>query len=86
MNSRDRSLEDGPAYSLRHFLAFPSLFRAISTGSISSTVEEVSIVLGDCEDRSKRSTFKGLFRNLQIVCPLMEGWIEYLDEYNHKYL
>ena len=26
------------------------------------------------------------FRNLQVVYRLMEGWIEYLDEYNYKYL
>ena len=41
---------------------------------------------GDYEDRSKRSTFKRLFRNLQVVGRLMEGWIEYLDGYNYKYL
>ena len=52
------------AYSLRCFLTFPSSFRAISTGSIGSIVDEVSVVLGDCEDHPKRSAFKGLFRNL----------------------
>ena len=40
----------------------------------------------DCEDYSKRSTLKGLFCNLHVVCRLMEGWIEHLDEYNYKYL
>ena len=28
----------------------------------------------------------GLFHNLQVVCRLMAGWIEYLDGYNYKYL
>ena len=71
----------GLALSLRHFLAFLSSFRAISTRSIGSRVEDVSIVSRDCEDHSKRSTFMGLFCNLQVVCSLMEGWSGYLDEY-----
>ena len=45
-------------------------------------MEEVSVVSGDCEDLSKRSMFKGIFCNLQVFYRLMEGWIEYLDEYN----
>ena len=40
---------------------------------MSSTVEDDSVVAGECEDRSKRSTYKGLFLNLQVVCRLMEG-------------
>ena len=76
----------GLAKSLRRFLAFPSLFQAISTGSIGSTGEEVSVVSADCEDHSKRSTFKGLLHNPQVLCRLMEGSIKYLDEYNYKYL
>ena len=59
-------------------MAFPSSFRAISTGSVGSTFESVSIVsvsvvLGDCEDRSKRSISRGLFRTLQVVHLLMKS-------------
>ena len=49
---------------------------------MSSTVEDDSVVVGDCEDRSKRSTCKGLFLNLHVVCHLMEGGIVYLYEFN----
>ena len=63
----------GLALSLRSFLAFPSSLRAISTGSTSSSVEDVSVVSKGCDDHSKRSTCKGLFCNLQVVCHLMEG-------------
>ena len=65
MNSRNRSLEDGPSVvTSTSSIAFPSSFWAMSTSSIGSTVESVSVVSVDCEDCSKRSTFKGLFRNL----------------------
>ena len=79
VNSRDRSLEDRLSVVTKCFLAFPSSFWAISTGSIGSTVEAVLVESGDCDDCSIRSTFKGLFCNLQVVCCLMEGWFEYLD-------
>ena len=75
MNSSDGSLEDGPSIV---FKAFPSLFWAISTGSIGSKLESVSVVSssvasGVCEDRSKRSISRGLFRTLQVVRLLMKS-------------
>ena len=82
MNSRDRSLEDGPSIVTKAFPCISLVVLGHFNCSIGSMVEEVSVVTGDCEDRSKRSTFKGLFRNLQVVCRLMEGWIEYLSGYN----
>ena len=42
--------------------------------------EEDSDETGDCEECSTRSTCKGLFLNLKVVCRLMEGWIAYLYE------
>ena len=78
MNPSDRSLEDGSGIVTK---AFPLSFWVISIGSISSTLEDVSVVLGDCEDHSKRSTFKGLLCNLQVFCRLMEWWSRYLDIY-----
>ena len=44
--------------SLRCFLAFPSSFQVISMGSISSMIEAVLVVSGDCEDRSKNLCLK----------------------------
>ena len=40
---------------------------------MSVLVVSVSIVSGDCEDRSKRSIAKGLFRNLQVVRRLIKS-------------
>ena len=59
-------------------MAFPLSFRAISTGSVGSTLESVSVVSvsvasGDCEDRSKRSISRGLFCTLQAVRFLMKS-------------
>ena len=59
-------------------MAFPSSFRDISTGSVGSKVESVSVVSvslasGLCEDRSKRSISRGLFRTLQAVRLLMKS-------------
>ena len=78
MNPSDKSLEDGRGVVTK---AFPSSIQAISIGSTSSTAEDVSVVSRDCEDCSKRSTCKGLFCNLQVVCHLIEGWSGYLGEY-----
>ena len=66
-------------YSLGHFLAFPLSSWAISTGLTGSKVEDASVVPGDCEDCSRRSTRKSLFHNLQVVCRLLEGWSIYLE-------
>ena len=71
----------GLALSLRRFLAFPLLFRAISTGLVGSTFESVSVVSGDCEDRSKRSISKGLFRTLEAVGHIMKSISDILDGY-----
>ena len=59
-------------------MAFPSLFRAISTGSDGSKVESVSVVSvsiasGVCKDRSKRSISRRLFRTLKAVHLLMKS-------------
>ena len=59
-------------------LALTSSFRTISTGSVGSKVESVSVVSvsvasGVCEDRSKRSISRGLFRTLQAVRLLMKS-------------
>ena len=75
MNSNDGSLEDGPSMVTK---VFPSSFRAISTSSVGSKVESVSVVLvsvasGVCEDRSKRPISMGLFRTLQAVRLLMKS-------------
>ena len=78
MNPGDMSLEDGPCIVIK---AFPCISLVTSIGSIGSTVEDVSVVSRDCEDRSKRSTIKGFFLNLQVICRLMEGWSGNLDEY-----
>ena len=77
MNSSDGSLEDGSSI-VKRFLAFPSSFQAISTSSVRSKLESVSVVsalvaLGDCEDRSKRSISRGLFRSLQAIRLLMKS-------------
>ena len=50
-----------PVLHQRHFLAFLSLFWAIS---ISSTVEDDSVEAADCEECSNKSMSKGLFLNL----------------------
>ena len=57
---------------------FASSFQAISMGF---TVEEDLEEVGDCEEHSNRSTCKGLFLNLWVVCRLMEEWIVYVYEY-----
>ena len=44
----------------------------------------VSVASGDCEDRSKRSTFKGLFRNLQVVYRLMKSRSDISMDINNK--
>ena len=59
-------------------MAFPSSFRAISIGLVRSNVESVSVVSvsvasGVCEDHSKRSISRGLFRTLQAVHLLMKS-------------
>ena len=64
MNSGNRSLEDGPSILTKAFPCIFILFRAISTSLTSFTVEDVSLVSGDCEDRSKRSRCKELFSYL----------------------
>ena len=68
----------GLVWPLRHFLAFLLSFQAISIGLVGSTFESVfvvsvSVVLGDCEDRSKRSISRGLFRTLQAVRLIMKS-------------
>ena len=75
MNSRDRSLEDGPRVVTKTFPSislinpghFYWLYRFYGGRGLGS--------VGDCEDRSKRSTFNRLFHNLKVVCHLMEGWL-----------
>ena len=59
-------------------MAFFSSFRAISTSSVGSKVESVSIVSVSvaskvCEDHSKRSISRGLFCTLQAVRILMKS-------------
>ena len=64
-------------------MAFPSSFQAISTGSVGSKLESLSVVsvsvvsvsvaLGDWEDRSHRSISRGLFHTLQAVRLLMKS-------------
>ena len=44
----------------------------------------VSVVSGDCEDRSKRSMSKGLFRNLQAVRRLMKSGSNIQMDINYK--
>ena len=86
MNSRDRSLEDGPSIVTKafpcislvipgHFYWFYRFYGGRGLGSVKG-VPRIS----------KRSTFKRLFRKLQVVCRLIEGWSGYLDGYNSKYL
>ena len=81
MNSRDKSLEDRPSIVtkafpyisliiLDHFYWFYWFYGRRGLGSV-----------GGLRGSLKTSTFKGLFRNLQVVYCHMEGWIEYLDEY-----
>ena len=75
MNSSDGSLEDGPC--IRRLLAFPSSFRTISTSSVGSKLESVSVVSfsvasGVCKDCSKRCISRGLFCTLQAVRLLMK--------------
>ena len=84
MNSSDGSLEDGPSIVTK---AFPGIslivpghfywFGRIKVESVS--VVSVSVPLGVCEDRSKRSISRGLFCTLQAVRLLIKVWIRYLD-------
>ena len=78
MNLSDKSLDDKPSVVTKVFtcvsLVVPGNFMA-------STVKDDSVVSGDCEDRSKKSTLNRLFLNLQVVCRLIEGLSGYLDEY-----
>ena len=48
---------------------------------MSSTIEEELEEAGDCEECSNRSTYKGLFLNLQVACCIIEGWSVYLYDY-----
>ena len=75
MNSRDRSLEDGPSVVTKTFpcisLVIPGYFNwfyRFYDGRGLGTV-------GGLRGSLKRSMFKGLFRNLHVVCRLREGWI-----------
>ena len=73
MNSSDGSLEDGPSIVFKAFPSISFIIPAISTGSVGSKVESVSIASGVCEDRSKRSISMGLFRTHQAVRLLMKS-------------
>ena len=70
MNASHRSLEDEPSKVTNALLAFPLLFRAIST---SSMVKEDSEEASNCDERSNSSRYKGLFLNPQVVYHLMEA-------------
>ena len=58
MNSCDGSLEDGPSIVSKEIPDISLVVRAISTGLVGSTFVSVSVMSGDCEDRSKRSISK----------------------------
>ena len=71
MNSSNRSLEDGPSVVTK---TFPCIFLVALGHFCRFNSGRCLDSIGDCEDRSKRSTCKGLFCNLQLVSLHMEGW------------
>ena len=77
MNSCDRSLEDGPSVVTK---AFPC---------ISPVIPGHFYWFYQFYGGRSLDSVGGLQRSLKkiyVVFHLMEGWIEYLDEYNYKYL
>ena len=57
VNLSDMSLEDGPSIVTK---AFPCISLVVRAISMSSKLQDDSVVVGDCQDCSKRSTGKGV--------------------------